>query len=89
VWLALAIAGILFVGLGVAWMRHRRGHGNGKSANVPASTPAKSSANSSSVSFSCPSCGKEMKAKAEFGGRTTRCPRCGTSLPIPSQTTPR
>lgn len=35
------------------------------------------------IRFSCPDCGKHLKAKASHRGRTLNCPRCGQSVVIP------
>ncbi|MCI0684301.1 MAG: sigma-70 family RNA polymerase sigma factor [Gemmataceae bacterium] len=82
VWLALAIAGFLFVALGFAWVWHRRAGAIGKAPRGAASIQPKTG---QKLSFSCPHCGKGMQARLEFAGRTTRCPRCGVKLPIPSR----
>jgi hypothetical protein len=38
------------------------------------------------VRFSCPKCGRQMQARAEYTGRTTRCPGCQHQLAIPDLT---
>jgi hypothetical protein len=35
------------------------------------------------IAFPCPSCGKELRVKDEFGGRTGRCPHCKKPAPVP------
>ncbi|HZN32919.1 MAG TPA: biopolymer transporter ExbD [Pirellulaceae bacterium] len=37
-----------------------------------------------SVRFSCPQCGKQLKAREADAGRTTACSGCGTKIVIPS-----
>src|SRR5262245_62038029 len=36
------------------------------------------------VRFSCPQCGKSLKASADHAGRTAVCSRCGTKVAIPA-----
>jgi biopolymer transport protein ExbD len=40
------------------------------------------------VRFSCPQCGKSLKARAEDAGRTTVCKECGTRILIPEAEPP-
>jgi predicted RNA-binding Zn-ribbon protein involved in translation (DUF1610 family) len=35
------------------------------------------------ISFSCPRCGKKLKAPDDAVGKTSRCPGCGTSVTCP------
>src|SRR5262249_6928881 len=39
---------------------------------------------SAMVRFNCPKCDRQMQARAEYAGRTTRCPGCQHQLPIPA-----
>jgi DNA-directed RNA polymerase subunit RPC12/RpoP len=40
------------------------------------------------VSFSCPNCGKRLRARAEQAGRIYACPGCGGPVPVPALTAP-
>ena len=35
------------------------------------------------ISFSCPQCGKKLKAPDDAAGRSSKCPGCGTSVTCP------
>jgi hypothetical protein len=37
------------------------------------------------VTFDCTKCGKKLQAHPRHAGRSAVCPRCGTSVPIPSE----
>ena len=43
---------------------------------------------SSGIRFSCDGCGRQIKARAEYAGRATKCPGCGTSLRVPVSASP-
>ena len=38
------------------------------------------------MEFSCPACSQAMQCADHYGGRTTDCPKCGTTLLIPART---
>src|SRR5262249_10958134 len=66
--LALGLVLALALGLGVAAVRQRRA-GKGP---APAAGGGRQAA--PAVAFSCPNCGKGLKAKAELAGKKVKCP---------------
>ncbi|MBM3980171.1 MAG: zinc ribbon domain-containing protein [Planctomycetes bacterium] len=40
------------------------------------------------IAFDCPGCGKNFEVKDEFGGRKTKCPKCGAGIVVPVRSTP-
>lgn len=40
------------------------------------------------VQFSCPSCGKSLKAKEEMAGRMAKCPYCQAQVQVPEAVAP-
>src|SRR6516162_6822273 len=52
----------------------------GPAAPRAAATPAP--AGPAMVRFAC-SCGKQMQARAEFAGKSVRCPACQTAIRVP------
>jgi hypothetical protein len=37
------------------------------------------------VAFSCPGCGKSIKAKAALAGKKARCPQCAQAVVVPER----
>ncbi len=35
------------------------------------------------ISFSCPTCGRKLKAPDNAAGKTTKCPGCGSPVTCP------
>jgi hypothetical protein len=73
-WLALGLALCLTLALCLA-VRHSRRTGN------PAA-PIKPDA-SSPISFSCPACGKNLKANPALAGKRVKCPSCARGMTVP------
>jgi hypothetical protein len=83
-WLAATILGlILTLSLGVWLYARRRPTGKAPTHAPGEGEPAKSPAIPSHVSFPCPDCGKQLKARRELGGRKVKCPQCGRAVPVP------
>ncbi len=37
------------------------------------------------IKFSCPNCGQSIRVDDRYAGRSGKCPRCGTAVAVPSQ----
>jgi len=37
------------------------------------------------IKFSCPNCGQSIRVDDRYAGRSGKCPRCGTAVEVPSQ----
>jgi predicted RNA-binding Zn-ribbon protein involved in translation (DUF1610 family) len=86
-WLVAALligaAIIVFVSGAAAtavFLRQRRPGVQAPAGNQPAAIEAVAAI----VAVACAGCGKKLKAKAEWAGRTVKCPQCGTAVAIPA-----
>src|SRR5207248_435381 len=50
-----------------------------------ASAEAKPKATAPGISFACPGCAQNLKARAELAGRRVKCPRCGHAALAPRE----
>jgi predicted RNA-binding Zn-ribbon protein involved in translation (DUF1610 family) len=81
--LLIGAAIIVFVSGAAAaavFLRRRRPAVQAPAANQPAATEAAAAI----VAVACAGCGKKLKAKAEWAGRTVKCPQCGKAVAIPA-----
>ena len=81
-WLALAVlfALVFLLALG-GWLYVRQG----RAASAPAQAPvpdrrASPEAALPAVSFGCPGCGKQLRARAEMAGKKVKWPQCGQEV---------
>jgi hypothetical protein len=78
------VAGVVLLGLVVTlslavWLYVRQGR-RAAEAPVPASVPVQQARTEAApVVFTCPGCGKGLKARAALAGKKVKCPRCGTA----------
>jgi Protein kinase domain len=86
-WLAVAgavglvVVSSLLVGAWLSVRRSRRAEKAG--AYAPARDEDKAAPAAPPIAFGCPACGKNLKVKAEFAGKTGKCPHCGKAVPVP------
>jgi hypothetical protein len=74
-WLALGLALSLTLVLCLA-VRHGRRTGKPAAAPIKPDTP-------SPISFSCPDCGKNLKANPALAGKRVKCPNCAGGVTVP------
>jgi hypothetical protein len=68
----IALASLVTVGLAIL-LRRRRPGSHDKAAAVQALGPV----TTEPITFTCPSCGKGLKVRAELAGKKVKCPHCG------------
>ena len=74
---SLALGGWLFV-------RQRRRAAEPPARAAVAAEPAKPEPEAVTVSVTCSTCGKKLKARAELAGKRVKCPQCGQAVLVPS-----
>jgi WD40 repeat protein len=82
---AAVLLGLVLASAVGAWLLLRRSRGAG-SAVAPGAVPgrpAEPGPAAPSVSFSCPGCGKTLRARAGPAGRKVKCPGCGQPVLVP------
>ena len=80
--LGVFVGGLVVVAAGAAyWFRSRGG-----SMTFAPSEAANDVALSSAVSFSCTTCGKKLRARAELAGKKVRCSQCSQAVLVPNTT---
>jgi predicted RNA-binding Zn-ribbon protein involved in translation (DUF1610 family) len=84
---ALALGVVVALGLG-AWLAVRQGR-RARTATAGATAPGGTgelAASVSALSFPCPDCGKNLRARADLAGKKVRCPQCKAAVVVPEGT---
>jgi hypothetical protein len=82
--LSLALLSVLMVLLGL-WLFGRRRRP--RQSSIPgdeSEPPTAAGAATVPVTFACPGCGKQLRARPALAGKRVRCPECGNPALVPS-----
>ncbi len=81
---ATLLLGLLLMGalLAALYLRSRQQAAEALDEGVLADQPTRSEVTPRSLSFSCPGCGKNLKARADLNGKKVKCPRCGQAVRV-------